>query len=75
MTAKLVTVLEELTMRWDLRFLTLLSWKGMIYDRGLFRSDRAWCPILQADNSKPCKSHSTFPALVAAFRQLCEAMN
>jgi hypothetical protein len=44
MTGKLVTVLEELTMRQDLRFLTLLSWKGMIYDRGLFRNYRAWCP-------------------------------
>ncbi|MBN3943466.1 TniQ family protein [Nostoc sp. NMS9] len=44
MTGKLVTVLEELTMRQDLRFLTLLSWKGMIYDKGLFRNYRAWCP-------------------------------
>lgn len=44
MTGKLVTVLEELTMRQDLRFLTLLSWKGLIYDQGLFRNYRAWCP-------------------------------
>lgn len=44
MTGKLVTVLEELTMRQNLHFLTLLSWKGMIYDRGLFRNYRAWCP-------------------------------
>mgnify|MGYP001794090194 CR=1 FL=1 len=44
MTGQLVTVLEELTMRQDLRFLTLLSWKGMIYDKGLFRKYRAWCP-------------------------------
>lgn len=44
MTAKLVAVLEELTMRQDLRFLTLLSWKEMIYDQGLFRNYRAWCP-------------------------------
>ncbi|MBD2003608.1 MULTISPECIES: TniQ family protein [Cyanophyceae] len=44
MTGKLVTVLEELTIRQDLRFLTLLSWKGMIYDKGLFRNYRAWCP-------------------------------
>lgn len=44
MTGKLVTVLEELTMRQDLRFLTLLSWKGIIYDKGLFRNYRAWCP-------------------------------
>ncbi|WP_348251811.1 TniQ family protein [Trichocoleus sp. ST-U1] len=44
MTGKLVAVLEELTMRQNLRFLTLLSCKGMIYDRGLFRNYRAWCP-------------------------------
>jgi hypothetical protein len=44
MTGNLVTVLEELTMRQNLRFLTLLSWKGMIYDKGLFRNYRAWCP-------------------------------
>ncbi|VXD20449.1 conserved hypothetical protein [Planktothrix serta PCC 8927] len=44
MTEKLVTVLEELTRRQDLRFLTLLSWKGMIHDQGLFRNYRAWCP-------------------------------
>ncbi len=44
MTDQLVTVLEQLTMRQDLRFLTLLSWKGMISQRGLFRNYRAWCP-------------------------------
>ena len=44
MTDQLVTVLEQLTMRPNLRFLTLLSWKGMISERGLFRNYRAWCP-------------------------------
>ncbi|ACK65708.1 hypothetical protein PCC8801_1657 [Rippkaea orientalis PCC 8801] len=44
MTGELVRVLEQLTMRQDLRFLTLLSWKGMIYDRQLFKNYRAWCP-------------------------------
>ncbi|GFE69212.1 TniQ family protein [Chroococcus sp. FPU101] len=44
MTRQLVTVLEQLTMRQELHFLTLLSWKGLIYDRGLFRNNRAWCP-------------------------------
>lgn len=43
MTEQLVTVLEQLTMRQELRFLTLLSWKGMISERGLFRNCRAWC--------------------------------
>ncbi len=44
MTDQLVTVLEQLTMRQDLRFLTLLSWKGMISERALFRNYRACCP-------------------------------
>ncbi|MGK7955407.1 MAG: TniQ family protein [Crocosphaera sp.] len=44
MTDQLVTVLEQLTMRPNLRFLTLLSWKGMISERALFRNYRACCP-------------------------------
>jgi hypothetical protein len=44
MTEKLVTVLEELTLAQNLRFLTLLSWKEMISEQQLFRNYRAWCP-------------------------------
>ncbi|PSF37985.1 hypothetical protein C7H19_08420 [Aphanothece hegewaldii CCALA 016] len=43
MTGQLVTVLEQLTMRQDLRFLSLFCWKGIIHERGLFRNTRAWC--------------------------------
>ncbi|MGB3208049.1 MAG: TniQ family protein [Crinalium sp.] len=49
MTEQLVSVLEELTLRQDLRFLTLLSWKGMISDKELFRNYRAWCPSCLED--------------------------
>jgi hypothetical protein len=44
MAASLVQVLEALTLRSDLRFLTLLSWNQVIPQRGLLRSHRAWCP-------------------------------
>jgi hypothetical protein len=43
-TQALVQALEELTQRKDLIFLTLLTWKGVINERGLFRRYRAWCP-------------------------------
>jgi hypothetical protein len=56
MTGKLVAVLEELTMRQDLRFLTLLSWKGMIYDKGLFRNYRAWCPCCWEEGKQENKT-------------------
>jgi DNA-binding XRE family transcriptional regulator len=36
--------LETLTLRKDLRFLTLLSWAEILSARGLFRTHRAWCP-------------------------------
>ena len=45
MAASLVQVLEALTLRSDLRFLTLLSWNQVIPQRGLLRSHRAWCPF------------------------------
>jgi len=43
-TQSLIQALEELTQRKDLIFLTLLTWEGVIYERGLFRQYRTWCP-------------------------------
>jgi len=43
-TQFLVQALKELTQRKDLSFLSLLIWKGVINERGLFRQYRAWCP-------------------------------
>jgi TniQ len=68
MTERLVTVLEELTMRQDLRFLTLLSWKGMIYDRQLFRNDRAWCPCC-LEHSKQSRS-TIYEPLLWSFKDV-----
>jgi transcriptional regulator with XRE-family HTH domain len=39
-----VQILEALTMRQDLRHLTLLVWSDILCLRGLVRPTRAWCP-------------------------------
>src|SRR5215469_3065768 len=41
----MVEVLEQLTGRHDLRFLTMLSWKHVISTHKLLRWSRAWCPM------------------------------
>ncbi|HEY6411479.1 MAG TPA: TniQ family protein, partial [Ktedonobacteraceae bacterium] len=43
--ADMVEVLEQLTGRHDLRFLTMLSWKHVISTQKLLRWSRAWCPM------------------------------
>lgn len=40
-----VRALETLTLREDLRFLTLLGWSKVLVNRGLLNSDRVWCPV------------------------------
>ena len=44
MTRSLTQALESLTLRQDLRYLSCLTWKGIIKERGLFRQHKAWCP-------------------------------
>src|SRR4051812_19964806 len=39
----LVRILEILTQRNDLRFLTMLTWANVLPPRGLLRPKRAWC--------------------------------
>jgi hypothetical protein len=43
-TQFLVQALKELTQCKDLKFLSLLTWKGVINEQELFRQYRAWCP-------------------------------
>jgi hypothetical protein len=43
MTKSLVNALEQLTLRQDLRYLSCLTWKGVINERGLFHQHKAWC--------------------------------
>ena len=40
----MVAALQVLTLRQDLRFLTLLSWAKVLPARGLLRRNRVWCP-------------------------------
>jgi len=37
--------LEQLTLRTDLRFLTLLPWAAVLTQQRLLRLNRAWCPV------------------------------
>ncbi|MEY3304424.1 MAG: hypothetical protein RLZZ139_2797 [Cyanobacteriota bacterium] len=45
MAADLVQVLQKLTLRDDLRFLTMLFWSDILTLRNLFRTKKAWCPF------------------------------
>ncbi len=45
MAAQWVQALESLTLRSDLRFLTMLTWTNVIPPRGLLRHGLAYCPI------------------------------
>lgn len=45
----LVRVLETLTLRDDLRFLTLRPWADVVPMKGLLRRQRAWCPACYAE--------------------------
>lgn len=43
LAARLVHTLEDLTLRHDLRFLTMLTWKEVLPYQQLLRRTRAWC--------------------------------
>ncbi|MBW4509316.1 MAG: TniQ family protein [Scytonematopsis contorta HA4267-MV1] len=43
--SSLLLAIEQLTFRPELKFLTLLSWSGILHDRGLLRPHSAWCPM------------------------------
>ncbi|BAY10851.1 TniQ family protein [Calothrix sp. NIES-2098] len=45
LTARIVNVLEELTLLNNLSCLTFLTWKNVLFLEGCFRSFRAWCPV------------------------------
>ncbi|MDJ0572718.1 MAG: TniQ family protein [Pleurocapsa sp. MO_192.B19] len=43
MTRSLINTLEQLTLRQDLRYLSCLTYQGVIKDRSFFRQHKAWC--------------------------------
>ncbi len=44
-TGDMVQALEQLTLRHDLHFLTMLPWQFVLSSQKLLRGTRAWCPI------------------------------
>jgi AraC-like DNA-binding protein len=44
-TSDIVQALEQLTLRYDLHFLTMLPWQFVLSSQKLLRRTRAWCPI------------------------------
>ena len=75
MTRSLILALENLTLRQDLKFLSCLTWKGVISDRGLFRQERAWCP--QCFEQWRVEKKTIYEPLLWSFRDVgfCLAHN
>jgi hypothetical protein len=67
-TQSLVQALEELTQRKELNFLSLLTWKGVINERGLFRQYRAWCP--QCNEQLRQENKVIYEPLLWSFREV-----
>jgi hypothetical protein len=67
-TQSLVQALEELTQRKDLKFLSLLTWKGVINEKGLFRQYRAWCP--QCNEQWRQENKVIYEPLLWSFREV-----
>ncbi|MBD2017211.1 TniQ family protein [Microcoleus sp. FACHB-53] len=72
-TQSLIQALKELTQRKDLVFLSLLTWKGVINERELFRQYRAWCP--QCNEQWRQEKKVIYEPLLWSFRQVDACLN
>ena len=68
MTRSLVGALEQLTLRQNLRYLSCLTWKGIVKERGLFRQDKAWCP--QCFEARRQEGKPIYEPLLWSFRDV-----
>ena len=68
MTESLTVALESLTLREDLRYLSCLTWKGIIKERGLFRQHKAWCP--QCFQARQQENKSMYEPLIWSFKDV-----
>jgi len=50
-----VNAVEQVTLREDIRFTTLIGLQGVLPDKGLLRSNRAWCPLCLEDERYRCE--------------------
>jgi hypothetical protein len=67
-TQSLVQVLNELTQRKDLKFLSLLTWKEVVNEQELFRQYRAWCP--QCNEQWRQEREVIYEPLLWSFREI-----
>ena len=68
MTRSLVEALEQLSLRQDLRYLSCLTWKGVIKERGLFRQNKVWCP--QCFESRRQEKKPIYEPLLWSFKDV-----
>lgn len=68
MTRSLVLALEQLTLRQDLRYLSCLTYQGIIKEPGLFRSSKAWCP--QCFEARRRHNQPIYEPLLWSFRDV-----
>jgi hypothetical protein len=67
-TGLLVQALEHLTLRSDLRFLTMLTFAEVLSQRNLVRHRRAWCPVCYEEWRKA--GHVIYDPLLWAFESV-----
>lgn len=72
-TQSLFQALKELTQREDLKFLSLLTWKRVIYEQELFRQYRAWCP--QCNEQWRQGKKVIYEPLLWSFREVDACLN
>ena len=68
MTRSLILALESLTLGEDLRYLSCLTWKGIIKERGLFRQHKTWCS--QCFQAMRQENKSLYEPLIWSFKDV-----
>lgn len=67
-TLAFVKIVESLTLREDLIYLTMLPWADVLPCKTLFRETRAWCPICYEKWAK--EGHTVYEPLIWALNQI-----
>lgn len=54
MALDFIQALEKLSLQKEFKFLTLMTWKNLLIQKGLLREKKAWCPLCYEErrNSK-----------------------
>lgn len=68
MTRSLTFALESLTLRQDIKYLSFLTYQGIIKDKGLFKQHKAWCP--QCLEARRQKNKPLYEPLIWSFKDV-----